>query len=63
MTLRERWLAILNRQMPDCIPLDYWATEEATSRLMKYPGCRTPRQMLKKLKVVFIVGAEPPSMP
>ncbi len=36
MTGRERWLAVLNRQTPDRIPMDYWATPEATARLCKH---------------------------
>ncbi len=39
MTSRERWLAVLQRQEPDRIPLDYWATSEATERLCAYMGC------------------------
>ena len=29
MTPRERWLAVLNGEMPDRLPMDYWATGEA----------------------------------
>lgn len=39
MTGRERWLAVLNRQKPDRIPMDYWGTPEATERLCRYLGC------------------------
>ncbi len=38
MTGRERWLAVLNRQKPDRIPMDYWATPEVIEKLMKYLG-------------------------
>jgi uroporphyrinogen decarboxylase len=38
MTPKERWLAVLNRQKPDRIPMDYWATPEASARLIKYMG-------------------------
>ena len=39
MTSRERWLAVLNRQKPDRVPMDYWATGEATQKLLDYLGC------------------------
>ena len=29
MSPRERWLAVLNRETPDRVPMDIWATEEA----------------------------------
>lgn len=38
MTPKERWLAVLNRQKPDRVPMDYWATPEASARLIKYLG-------------------------
>jgi len=39
MTARERWLAVLTRQKPDRVPMDYWATSEATDKLCKHLGC------------------------
>jgi len=42
MTPRERWLAVLNRQKPDRVPMDYWATPEATGKLMRYLKCESP---------------------
>lgn len=39
MNGRERWLAVLNRQKPDRIPMDYWGTAEATEKLCKHLGC------------------------
>jgi len=38
MTPRERWLAVLTRQQPDRVPMDYWATPEATAKLIKHLG-------------------------
>jgi hypothetical protein len=38
MTPKERWLAVLNRQKPDRVPMDYWATPEASARLIKHLG-------------------------
>jgi len=59
MTPRERWLAVLTRQQPDRVPMDYWATQEATSRLMRYLGCSDRRQMLKKLHIDAVVSVRP----
>ena len=39
MTGRERWLAVLNRETPDRVPMDYRATEEATDKLCKHLNC------------------------
>ena len=39
MTPRERWLAVLNRETPDRIPMDYWGTPEATNKLCTHLGC------------------------
>ena len=59
MTPRERWMAVLKGQMPDRIPMDYWATEEATLLLMKHLGCSSKREMLEKLHVDFTVRIRP----
>lgn len=59
MTPRERWLAILTRQKPDRIPMDYWATKEATAKLRKHLGCQSSRQLLQKLHIDFVVKVSP----
>lgn len=59
MTPRERWLAVLKRQNPDRVPMDYWATDETTARLMKHLGCTSKKEMLEKLHVDFIIKAKP----
>jgi uroporphyrinogen decarboxylase len=38
MTPKERWLAVLHRQQPDRVPMDYWSTPEASARLIKHLG-------------------------
>jgi uroporphyrinogen decarboxylase len=38
MTPRERWLAVLNGEEPDRVPMDYWGTPEATARMMAHLG-------------------------
>lgn len=59
MTSRERWLAVLNRQTPDRVPMDYWATPEFTQKLRAYLQVRTTRQMLEKLRVDFVYSVSP----
>jgi uroporphyrinogen decarboxylase len=50
MTGRERWLAVLKRETPDRVPMDYWATEEATKNLLGYLGCDF-EEMLRRLRI------------
>ncbi len=67
LTPRERWLAVLNHEVPDRIPLDYWATGEATRKLLDFLGCQNEREMYERLHIdrpVSVggryVGPEPP---
>jgi len=39
MTPRERWLAVLNRETPDRVPMDVWITPEARDNLLQHLGC------------------------
>jgi uroporphyrinogen decarboxylase len=50
MTPRERWLAVLQRKTPDRVPMDYWATTEATEKLLRHLGCER-ETMLKRLHI------------
>ena len=50
MSPKERWLAVLNRQKPDRIPMDYWATPEATVKLMTYLGIDETEVFLERLR-------------
>ena len=59
MTPRERWLAVLSRERPDRVPMDYWATGEATQNLMRYLGCATRQEMLQRLHVDQVIWAFP----
>ncbi len=59
MTPRERWLAVLTRQKPDRVPMDYWSTPEATAKLLQHTGCSTQREMLEKLHVDFVLSVGP----
>jgi uroporphyrinogen decarboxylase len=59
MTPLERWLAVLNRQKPDRVPMDYWGTDETSEKLMKHLGCNSREAALKKLNVDFSIWVEP----
>ncbi len=49
MTPRERFLAIVNHEVPDRIPLHYRATEEADAKLMAYLGVSTAQERNERL--------------
>lgn len=38
LTPRERWQAVLSRQTPDRVPMDYWSTPEFSARLVHHLG-------------------------
>lgn len=38
MTPKERWLAVLRRETPDRVPMDYWSTPEFSARLIRHLG-------------------------
>ena len=59
LTPRERWLAVLRREKPDRVPMDYWGTTETTRMLMKHLGCRNRWQVFKKLHIDFLYRVEP----
>ncbi len=51
MTSRERWLAVLQGTKPDRLPTDYWATPEASQKLMDYLGCESLEQIYERLYI------------
>lgn len=51
MTPRERWLAVLRHEVPDRVPLDYRATSESTSRLLRYLGAPSLDAAMQRLHV------------
>ncbi len=51
MTPRERWLAVLRRQKPDRVPMDYWTTTEARDKLMRHLGVSDELALLKRLHI------------
>jgi len=59
MTPRERWLAVLEGRVPDRVPLDYWATAEATQKLIAYLGVPHAEAMLERLHIDRPVSVGP----
>jgi len=59
MTPRERWLAVLRRDKPDRMPMDYWATAEATDKLMRHLRCSTREEMMERLHIDAPVNVGP----
>ena len=67
MTPKERWLAVMNREKPDRVPMHYRATAEASAKLMAYLGCGTIAEVYERLHIDRVVSAAPqyvgPSIP
>jgi len=59
MTQRERWLAVLNGEVPDRVPMDYRATKETDEKLMRHLGCATMSEVFKKLHIDEVVTVGP----
>ena len=59
MTPKERWLAVLKGEKPDRLPMDYWATKEATQKLLKHLGCTNVWQMFKRLHIDRVFSVRP----
>ena len=59
LTPRERWLAVLKREKPDRIPMDWWATEEVEKEIMKYLGCGSMDEVFKKLHIDVLIWVTP----
>jgi len=58
MTPKERWLAVLRRETPDRIPMDYWATDETTRMLLKHLDC-TREAMYDRLHIDRVATVRP----
>jgi uroporphyrinogen decarboxylase len=59
MTPRERWLAVLRREKPDRVPMDYWSTEEATEKLMHHLGVKERDDLYARLHIDRVGGVGP----
>jgi uroporphyrinogen decarboxylase len=51
MTPRERWIAVLKRQKPDRIPMDYRATDEVNRMMLKHLGAENSREFYEMLHI------------
>jgi len=51
MTSKERWEAVVNRQIPDRLPNFYRSTDEFTQKLMKHFGCADYKELFSKLHI------------
>ncbi|MBT6989336.1 MAG: hypothetical protein HN950_08560, partial [Chloroflexi bacterium] len=45
MTPKERWLAILEREEVDRLPMDYWGTPEVSAKLIRHFGLSDKEQI------------------
>lgn len=59
MTPRERWLAVLNHEKPDRVPMDYRATKETDEKLMKHLGCASMSEVFKRLHIDDVLTVSP----
>jgi len=51
MTPCERWLAVLEGRLPDRVPMDYWATGEATAKLVEHLGVANAAEAMERLHI------------
>ncbi len=61
MTPRQRWLAVLKRQPPDRVPMDYWSTPEFSASLIRHLG--QSRKSHKQLVDMLRRGERDPRRP
>jgi uroporphyrinogen decarboxylase len=59
MTPKERWLAVLRRERPDRLPMDYWATPEAMHKLVQALACSDQWEMFEQLHIDRVVTVGP----
>jgi uroporphyrinogen decarboxylase len=59
MTPRERWLAVMHRQKPDRIPMDYWGTPETAAMLKRHFGTPTLNEALDRMQVDYLITVGP----
>jgi len=53
MKTHERVSLALSHREPDHIPIDYWATREINSKLLKHFGFSTQEEILEHFDVDF----------
>lgn len=47
----ERWQTVLNHEIPDRVPTDFWSTQEVLQRLLKELNCATEDELWRKLRI------------
>ena len=59
MTPKERWLAVLRRETPDRVPMDYWGTWEASHIVISFLGVEDYWEMCERLHIDAVVSVGP----
>ena len=59
MTPKERWLAVLNGEQPDRLPMDFWGTPEVWDRLKRHFGCSENLQVMEQMRIDYLVPVAP----
>ncbi len=59
LTPLERWQATLQRRPVDRIPTDYWATPEATARLLAHLRCADASALYRRLEIDHVFDVRP----
>lgn len=59
LTPKKRWLAVLQRKMPDCVPMDYWGADDTTARLMRHLDGANPWAVAVRLQIDCVFGVKP----
>ncbi|MBN1810066.1 MAG: uroporphyrinogen-III decarboxylase-like protein [Planctomycetes bacterium] len=57
MSPKERWLAVLNRQKPDRVPMDFRGTGEVQAKLLKHFDTTDMQDVFSRLHIDNPVGA------
>jgi len=67
MTARERWEAVLRRETPDRIPMDFWGTPEIIEKLTAFLQCNSWQEAAQQLHIDYVITPYPryngPSLP
>ncbi|MBN1917344.1 MAG: uroporphyrinogen-III decarboxylase-like protein [Verrucomicrobia bacterium] len=59
MTPRERWVAVLKREKPDRVPMDFWSTSEVLDRLKAHLGIAGDDELWRGLHIDRPVSVGP----
>lgn len=58
MSSKERYLAVLNREKPDRVPMEWRATHEVSEKMMKYLRC-SMEEVFHRLHIDRVIDVEP----